>query len=233
MIALIHHAVHSGITFLDTNELLLGKALKGIRHKVQLATKFGGTYGVNGDPAYVLNVDYNVPIVEKDIIPTCRELGIGIVVYSPLGRGLFSAGAKILENATETDFRKIAQPRMQGEKKKRAFGRMTPLQVAGKEAEYRRGHLPGMPEVAPSGWRAWQPGGGVAGQRHKSFEEPRGGRAVDQARAKDTKEGGTTEGASERLRLLVAGGGDSVSKGKPPKGRLPYWGGVEVQRVLQ
>ncbi|KAI5057470.1 hypothetical protein GOP47_0027485 [Adiantum capillus-veneris] len=114
MIALIHHAVHSGITFLDTNELLLGKALKGIRHKVQLATKFGGTYGVNGDPAYVLNVDYNVPIVEKDIIPTCRELGIGIVVYSPLGQGFFSAGAKILENATETDFRKIAQPRMQG-----------------------------------------------------------------------------------------------------------------------
>ncbi|KAI5073443.1 hypothetical protein GOP47_0011456 [Adiantum capillus-veneris] len=201
MIALIRHAVHSGITFLDTsdvygpftNEILLGKALKGIRHKVQLATKFGakldedtGRLIINGDPAYVraaceaslkrLDVDYidlyyqhrvdtKVPIeltvgemkklveegkvkylglseasastirraraihpisavqlewslwtrdVENDMIPTCRELGIGIVVFSPFGRGFFSAGAKILESTTETDFRKIAQPRFRG-----------------------------------------------------------------------------------------------------------------------
>eukprot|EP00250_Pteridium_aquilinum_P017131 c23470_g2_i2 orf=2-445(-) len=52
MIALIHHAVDSGVTFLDTsdvygpftNEILLGKALKGIGHKVELATKFGIRY---------------------------------------------------------------------------------------------------------------------------------------------------------------------------------------------
>ncbi|KAD7478111.1 hypothetical protein E3N88_01247 [Mikania micrantha] len=30
--------------------------------------------------------------VEQEIIPTCRELGIGIVAYSPLGRGFFSSG---------------------------------------------------------------------------------------------------------------------------------------------
>eukprot|EP00250_Pteridium_aquilinum_P015042 c22344_g2_i1 orf=3-461(-) len=67
MITLICDAVASGITFLDTadvygphlNEALLGKALKGIRHKVQLATKFGLTKIENGipvcrgDPAYV------------------------------------------------------------------------------------------------------------------------------------------------------------------------------------
>ncbi|GFY83669.1 NAD(P)-linked oxidoreductase superfamily protein [Actinidia rufa] len=67
MIKLIHHAVHSGVTFLDTadfygphtNEVLLGKALKGgIRQKVELATKFGvslvdGNMEVRGDPAYV------------------------------------------------------------------------------------------------------------------------------------------------------------------------------------
>ncbi|GJN11886.1 hypothetical protein PR202_ga30121 [Eleusine coracana subsp. coracana] len=50
MIALIHHAVASGVTFLDTadmygphtNEILLGKALQGgVREKVELATKFG------------------------------------------------------------------------------------------------------------------------------------------------------------------------------------------------
>ncbi|GMN22653.1 hypothetical protein TIFTF001_040306 [Ficus carica] len=70
MIALIHHAVNSGVTFLDTsdmfygplnNEILLGKALKsgGIREKVQVATKFGvrfsddGKLEINSDPASV------------------------------------------------------------------------------------------------------------------------------------------------------------------------------------
>ena len=37
-----------------------------------------------------------------------RELGIGIVAYSPLGRGFFSLGAKLLEGLSDTDFRKVA-----------------------------------------------------------------------------------------------------------------------------
>ncbi|KAJ0079744.1 hypothetical protein Patl1_24194 [Pistacia atlantica] len=50
MISLIHHAINSGITLFDTsesygphsNEILLGKALKGgMRERVELATKFG------------------------------------------------------------------------------------------------------------------------------------------------------------------------------------------------
>ncbi|KAH9697313.1 putative aldo-keto reductase 2 [Citrus sinensis] len=67
MIALIHHAINSGITLLDTsdiygphtNEILLGKALKGgMRERVELATKFGisfadGKREIRGDPAYV------------------------------------------------------------------------------------------------------------------------------------------------------------------------------------
>ncbi|OMP05635.1 Aldo/keto reductase [Corchorus olitorius] len=67
MIALIHHAINSGITLLDTsdvygphtNEILLGKALKdGFRKRVELATKFGidytnGNRDIRGDPAYV------------------------------------------------------------------------------------------------------------------------------------------------------------------------------------
>ncbi|KAH9326996.1 hypothetical protein KI387_007174, partial [Taxus chinensis] len=199
MIALIHHAVSKGITFLDTsdfygphtNEILLGKALKGIRDKVLLATKFGllyedGKVQVSGHPAYVraaceaslkrLDVDYidlyylhsidnTVPIeitigemkklveegkikhiglseasastirrahavhpitavqiewslwtrdVEEEIVPTCRELGIGIVPYSPLGRGFLSAGAKILENAADSDYRNYL-PRFTGD----------------------------------------------------------------------------------------------------------------------
>lgn len=52
--------------------------------------------------------------VEKDIIPTCRELGIGIVAYSPLGRGFFSSGPKLVDTLSEQDFRKDL-PRFQAE----------------------------------------------------------------------------------------------------------------------
>ncbi|KAI6693877.1 hypothetical protein NL676_021587 [Syzygium grande] len=200
MIALLHHAVDSGVTFLDTsdiygphtNEILLGKALKGgARQKVELATKFGGCFvdgkaEIRGDPAYVRaaceaslkrldvdcidlyyqhRIDTRVPIevtigelknlveegkikyiglseasastirrahavhpitavqlewslwtrdVEAEIVPTCRKLGIGIVAYSPLGRGFFSVGSKLLENFTEDDFR-WSIPRFQPE----------------------------------------------------------------------------------------------------------------------
>jgi len=37
----------------------------------------------------------------------CRELGIGIVPYSPLGRAFLSAGAKLIENLEDGDFRKV------------------------------------------------------------------------------------------------------------------------------
>ncbi|KAL2506337.1 putative aldo-keto reductase 4 [Abeliophyllum distichum] len=200
MIKLIHHAINSGITFLDTsdiygphtNEILLGKALKdGMREKVELATKFGIDYSdgkteIHGDPAYVRaaceaslkrldidcidlyyqhRIDTRVPIevtmgelkklveegkikyiglseaspstirrahavhpitavqlewslwtrdVEAEIIPTCRELGIGIVAYSPLGRGFLSSGPKQFETFPEGDFRKHL-PRFQPE----------------------------------------------------------------------------------------------------------------------
>ncbi|KAF3667419.1 putative aldo-keto reductase 3 [Capsicum annuum] len=44
--------------------------------------------------------------LEEEIVPTCRELGIGIVPYSPLGRGFFSAGPELIESLAEGDFRK-------------------------------------------------------------------------------------------------------------------------------
>uniref|UniRef100_A0A7N0VGV6 NADP-dependent oxidoreductase domain-containing protein n=2 Tax=Kalanchoe fedtschenkoi TaxID=63787 RepID=A0A7N0VGV6_KALFE len=204
MIALIHHAISSGVTFFDTadcygpytNEILLGKALKekgGVREKVELATKFGirmvdGIHNleVRGDPAYVRaaceaslkrfdidcidlyfthRTDTRLPIevtmgelkklveegkikyiglseasastirrahavhpitavqlewslwtrdVEEEIVPTCRELGIGIVAYFPLGCGFFSSGSKLVENLGEGDHRKY-MPRFQPE----------------------------------------------------------------------------------------------------------------------
>ncbi|XP_052624371.1 probable aldo-keto reductase 4 [Lactuca sativa] len=44
---------------------------------------------------------------EEEIIPTCRELGIGIVTYSPLGRGFFSSGPRIVEKLEDGDLRKV------------------------------------------------------------------------------------------------------------------------------
>ncbi|KAK1682428.1 hypothetical protein QYE76_043276 [Lolium multiflorum] len=52
--------------------------------------------------------------VEEDIIPTCRELGIGIIAYSPLGRGFFSKGSKLVDSLSDQDFRKH-MPRFQPE----------------------------------------------------------------------------------------------------------------------
>ncbi|XP_058201565.1 auxin-induced protein PCNT115-like [Rhododendron vialii] len=52
--------------------------------------------------------------VEEEIVPTCRELGIGIVAYSPLGRGFFSSGPKIVDSIPNDDFRKYL-PRFQPE----------------------------------------------------------------------------------------------------------------------
>ncbi|KAK3143143.1 hypothetical protein QOZ80_4BG0358960 [Eleusine coracana subsp. coracana] len=56
--------------------------------------------------------------VEADIIPTCRELGIGIVAYSPLGRGFLSSGPKIVDTLSDQDFRKDL-PRFQPENAKK------------------------------------------------------------------------------------------------------------------
>ncbi|KAL0340541.1 UNVERIFIED_CONTAM: putative aldo-keto reductase 2 [Sesamum radiatum] len=44
--------------------------------------------------------------LEEEIVPTCRELGIGIVPYSPLGRGFLAAGPSFIQNLSDSDFRK-------------------------------------------------------------------------------------------------------------------------------
>ena len=36
-----------------------------------------------------------------------RELGIGVVAYSPLGRGFLSSGTKVLEQLSQDDFRQV------------------------------------------------------------------------------------------------------------------------------
>jgi aryl-alcohol dehydrogenase-like predicted oxidoreductase len=51
---------------------------------------------------------------EAEILPVCRELGIGYVAYSPLGRGIFGGEIKGVDSLAENDRRK-AHPRFQGE----------------------------------------------------------------------------------------------------------------------
>ncbi len=51
---------------------------------------------------------------EDEILPTCRELGIGFVAYSPLGRGFLSGQIRRYEDLAPDDWRR-GNPRFQGE----------------------------------------------------------------------------------------------------------------------
>ena len=201
-VATIHRALELGINFLDTadiygpykNEELVGRAIKGKRDKVVLATKFGivrdpanpMVRGVNGKPDYIRRscegslkrlgvetidlyyqhrVDPATPIEETvgamaqlvqegkirhlglseaspqtlrravkvhpitalqteyslwsrdpedEILATCRELGVGFVAYSPLGRGFLTGQFTRFEDFPEDDYRRNS-PRFQGE----------------------------------------------------------------------------------------------------------------------
>jgi aryl-alcohol dehydrogenase-like predicted oxidoreductase len=52
--------------------------------------------------------------VEAAVLPACRELGIGFIAYSPLGRGFLSGRYRSLADFPEGDYRRMA-PRFQGE----------------------------------------------------------------------------------------------------------------------
>jgi aryl-alcohol dehydrogenase-like predicted oxidoreductase len=201
-VATIHRALELGINFLDTadvygpykNEELVGRAIKGKRDKIVLATKFGivrdpaqpMVRGVNGKADYVRRsceaslrrlgvetidlyyqhrVDPSTPIEETvgamaelvkagkvrylglseasvptlrravkvhpiaalqteyslwtrdpegGILAACRELGIGFVAYSPLGRGFLTGQFRKVEDLPADDYRR-SSPRFQGE----------------------------------------------------------------------------------------------------------------------
>jgi aryl-alcohol dehydrogenase-like predicted oxidoreductase len=51
---------------------------------------------------------------EDEILPTCRELGVGFVAYAPLGRGFLTGAITSLDDLAEDDFRRYS-PRFQGE----------------------------------------------------------------------------------------------------------------------
>jgi len=57
---------------------------------------------------------------EKEVLGVCRQLGIGFVPYSPLGRGFLTGQIKRFEDLAENDYRRIS-PRFQGENFQRNF----------------------------------------------------------------------------------------------------------------
>ncbi|HZX93082.1 MAG TPA: aldo/keto reductase [Myxococcales bacterium] len=67
-------------------------------------------------PITALQTEYSLwsRDVEQEILPTVRELGIGFVAYSPLGRGFLSGRFKRPEDLPQDDFRRN-HPRFQGE----------------------------------------------------------------------------------------------------------------------
>ncbi|HEY8309009.1 MAG TPA: aldo/keto reductase [Gemmatimonadaceae bacterium] len=67
-------------------------------------------------PICALQTEYSLwsRDVEDDILPTCRELGIGFVAYSPLGRGFLTGRFRTFDDLPADDYRRN-QPRFQGE----------------------------------------------------------------------------------------------------------------------
>ncbi|HEY9693127.1 MAG TPA: aldo/keto reductase [Oculatellaceae cyanobacterium] len=71
-------------------------------------------YGVH--PITALQTEYSLWTrdPEDEILPTVRELGIGFVPYSPLGRGFLSGAIKSIDDLAQDDYRRFS-PRFQGE----------------------------------------------------------------------------------------------------------------------
>ena len=83
-IATIHRAIELGVTFLDTadmygsghNEELIGRALKGKRDKVVLATKFGNVRDANGKP---LGISGSPDYVRSACEASLKRLGVQVI----------------------------------------------------------------------------------------------------------------------------------------------------------
>ncbi|MDN5765471.1 MAG: aldo/keto reductase [Humibacillus sp.] len=68
-------------------------------------------------PITALQTEYSLFTrdIEQQILPTLRELGIGLVPYSPLGRGILTGAITSADDLDEADTRRTAYPRFQGE----------------------------------------------------------------------------------------------------------------------
>jgi aryl-alcohol dehydrogenase-like predicted oxidoreductase len=72
---------------------------------------------------------------EDEVLETCRELGVGFVAYSPLGRGFLTGQIKALDDLEEDDFRRQS-PRFQGENFQRNLDMVTKVEELATEKGY-------------------------------------------------------------------------------------------------
>ena len=71
---------------------------------------------------------------EAEILPTCRELGIGFVAYSPLGRGFLTGQFKKFEDLEADDYRRNS-PRFQGENFQKNLDLVKQVELMAREKE--------------------------------------------------------------------------------------------------
>jgi aryl-alcohol dehydrogenase-like predicted oxidoreductase len=81
-------------------------------------------------PLVALETEYSLwsRDVERDILPACRELGIALMAYSPLGRGFLTATIKTLDALQEKD-RRRDHPRFNPDNLKRNVDLLAPLEA--------------------------------------------------------------------------------------------------------
>jgi aryl-alcohol dehydrogenase-like predicted oxidoreductase len=68
-------------------------------------------------PIAALQVEYSLfsREPEDELLDTCRELGVALVAYSPVGRGLLTGTVTAATDLDEDDFRRVALPRFSGD----------------------------------------------------------------------------------------------------------------------
>jgi aryl-alcohol dehydrogenase-like predicted oxidoreductase len=77
---------------------------------------------------------------EDEVLATCRELGIGFVAYSPLGRGFLTGQIKSFQDLPEDDYRRQS-PRFQGENFQKNLELLQQIELMAKEKGCRPGQL--------------------------------------------------------------------------------------------
>ncbi len=85
-------------------------------------------------PIAALQTEYSLwcRFAEDELLPTCRELGIAYVAYSPLGRGFLTAGFKSLDALPEKD-RRRQHPRFFADNFARNVAMLGPIEALAKE----------------------------------------------------------------------------------------------------
>jgi aryl-alcohol dehydrogenase-like predicted oxidoreductase len=77
---------------------------------------------------------------EDEVLATCRELGIGFVAYSPLGRGFLTGKIRVFEDLPQDDYRRQS-PRFQGENFQKNLELVRQIEQMAKEKGCRPGQL--------------------------------------------------------------------------------------------